>query len=373
MSRGWLRELGFGALLGAAAMIVVFLCLLLTRSANAEWNAATIGKFWISGWIVGFVPWATQELLFRGYPLIILTGAIGKHTALLLTSIAFALYHGSGGPIGWLNLALLGAAMGIMFLRTGRLWAPIGLHYGWNLFQYLVFNIPSYVETMPQSLLRTNLTGGTLLTGGDFGVEASIISTGVVLVLVALALKAPYFAMNTSTSSAFSTPVRPLQMLGNTTVFLFSIAGIILCAVAYMPGIRPLFKEYPGVSSVTLYERQEPPDTVVTVEFIGLSLADDIDKSSLTVTLRNMSDIDQQVTVEMIQSWRDLFKRKMFSKKTAETMRPASEKVVDVPIGLRNARANAIIEVIVRRESKITNEAESLLFRRSFQIRDFIR
>lgn len=374
MSRGWLRELWLGILLGAAAMTVGFLCLLLTGNANAEWNVKSIGVFWISGLILGFVPWATQELIFRGYPLIVLVSAVGKPAALLLTSIPFALYHGGGWPLGWLNITLLGVTMGILFLRTGRLWAAIGLHYGWNLFQYLVFNIPGYVPILSQSVFRTTLTGSTLFIGGDFGVEASIFSTALGIVLVVLALKISWFAIDTGISSPFSTPIRPLPVLGNAAVFACVIAGIAWYVGIYLPGTRPLFKEHPDISSFTLYERQEPASSAVFVESIGLSLTN-ADTGSLSVTLHNESDSEQRVIVAITHSWRGWFKRAMGTKEASDTLGSASRKEIVFPVGLRSARANTAIKVTVYlcREPKITGEPDSLLFQKSFRLRDFVR
>jgi hypothetical protein len=60
-------------------------------------------------------------------------------------------------------------------MLTRSLWLPIGLHAGWNIMQGPVFGVP--VSGNPaHGLLRSRLSGPTLLSGGSFGLEASIIA-----------------------------------------------------------------------------------------------------------------------------------------------------------------------------------------------------
>jgi hypothetical protein len=73
-------------------------------------------------------------------------------------------------------VALLGP--GLLFawavIRTGRLWLAIGLHFGWNLFEGLVFGFPvSGLATV--TLIQTTVDGPTLWTGGEFGPEAGLV------------------------------------------------------------------------------------------------------------------------------------------------------------------------------------------------------
>lgn len=128
----------------------------------------------------------TEELLFRGYLLTLIKERWGAAAAVLLPSILFGLVHminlASVSPAGVLMLILSGSLVGVMFSLTaflgGSLINSMLLHTVWNF--VMVTNIlhittaqgaygaPLFSILIPDS--------GFLLTGGDFGIEASVIS-----------------------------------------------------------------------------------------------------------------------------------------------------------------------------------------------------
>jgi len=64
------------------------------------------------------------------------------------------------------------------------LWLPIGIHIGWNFTQGGIFSVPVSGWTQ-EGLFQGSLTGPEWLSGGQFGVEGSIVA---VVVCVSLAL-----------------------------------------------------------------------------------------------------------------------------------------------------------------------------------------
>ncbi len=101
-----------------------------------------------SGWVLSAVLF--EELLFRGALLYLLVRYIGIVKACLISSIVFGVYH-------WFSYEVFGARLILMiyiFLVTGAggwmfafayaktrsLYAPIGLHLGWNLVAAVVFS-----------------------------------------------------------------------------------------------------------------------------------------------------------------------------------------------------------------------------------------
>jgi hypothetical protein len=60
-------------------------------------------------------------------------------------------------------------------MLTRSLWMPMGLHAAWNFTEGEIFDVP--VSGLDQhGLVTAKLAGSNLLTGGAFGLEASLIA-----------------------------------------------------------------------------------------------------------------------------------------------------------------------------------------------------
>lgn len=80
------------------------------------------------------VPAIAEEIFFRGAVLRNLQGAYGRHTALWLTTLFFALMHGSlGGLPGHLVISLL---LTLLAMHSGGALTPIVVHMAYNLLQF---------------------------------------------------------------------------------------------------------------------------------------------------------------------------------------------------------------------------------------------
>ena len=100
----------------------------------------------------------------------------GNPNATLFSSVAIAIEAG----------VLLGAA----YMLTRSLWLAVGLHAGWNLTQGLVFDVNVSGYEM-NGLVEAQMSGPDWLSGGTFGLEASIIAlvvaTGAGLIMLRMA------------------------------------------------------------------------------------------------------------------------------------------------------------------------------------------
>jgi len=103
-----------------------------------------------------------EELIFRGALLYIAIRIIGATKACILSSICFGIYHWFtfnvfGNPfmmvMVFLMTAIVGFSWALAFAKTGSLYLPIGLHFGWNYIQTVVFSNGYYGQ---QILIRTN-------------------------------------------------------------------------------------------------------------------------------------------------------------------------------------------------------------------------
>lgn len=135
-----------------------------------------------------------EELLFRGVAFIALERRLGAVPALAITSAFFGAAHllNPGATLfGALAIAIeAGFLLGACFLWRRTLWFTIGIHAAWNATESLL-GIPVSGE-QPHGFLAVTPVGGELLTGGAFGIEASIVPMviGVLLGAGALALRA---------------------------------------------------------------------------------------------------------------------------------------------------------------------------------------
>lgn len=123
-----------------------------------------------------FTGWG-EELLFRGYWLQNLIESSSIFWGVVISSTIFALAHllnpnPSLGAV--LGLIAGGLFFAYAYLRTRRLWLPVGIHIGWNFFEGVVFGF-QVSGTQPFRLIQQTVSGPEVITGGAFGPEAGLI------------------------------------------------------------------------------------------------------------------------------------------------------------------------------------------------------
>ena len=185
---GAARETGAGVLVGGGCLTVTVGLIAVLGYYRVEeigaWTAlaAAFGMAAGSSYI--------EEVIFRGVIFRITEEALGTWLALGITVALFGLVH-LGNP----NASLYGAAaigieagalLGAAYVLTRRLWLAIGIHFGWNFIQGGVFG-PNVSGIRVESLLRSELSGPELLSGGSLGVEGSIFAI-IVCLLASLAI-----------------------------------------------------------------------------------------------------------------------------------------------------------------------------------------
>jgi membrane protease YdiL (CAAX protease family) len=139
---------------------------------------------------------AVEELLVRGLLLRILEEKLGSLIALALTAVIFGGLHAanSGATIrSTIAIAVsAGLILGAAFILTRSLWLAIGMHFGVNATQGALLGLP-VSGARESGWLESSLSGNSLLTGGAFGLENSIlvipIGIGVAAVLLTMAIR----------------------------------------------------------------------------------------------------------------------------------------------------------------------------------------
>ncbi len=118
-----------------------------------------------------------EELVFRGYLLQNLMDGIGFKWSIVFSSLVFSLGHifnPNATLLSALLIALTTPQLIYAYLKSGRLWLPIGIHLGWNFFQASVFGFAASGQVSP-SLISQSPTGPDWLSGGQFGAEGSLL------------------------------------------------------------------------------------------------------------------------------------------------------------------------------------------------------
>jgi len=131
-----------------------------------------------------------EEVFFRLIIYRIIEKWLGTYLALLIISIIFTVPHLLNDNVTLLSVLLLltfGFAHSIMYTNTKRLWLPFAFHLGWNFAQ--PFYGSNLSGTEEQHIINSNFDGPILLIGSDFGIEDSILSIVLLLVVCAVFLK----------------------------------------------------------------------------------------------------------------------------------------------------------------------------------------
>jgi membrane protease YdiL (CAAX protease family) len=186
-----LLDLAIGLAVGAIAMVAI------------------VGVQWAFGWVViepraidsvalalrdSIRSGVLEETVLRLVIFRLLWRAFGVWPALIGAALVFGLLHLANPDSGLFPAACLIAGEGIgigLYLLTGRIWAPIGMHAAWNFVQGWVFGAAvSGTVGIAGGPLALRAADGVpaLLSGGGFGPEASLAALVVSLLASAVFL-----------------------------------------------------------------------------------------------------------------------------------------------------------------------------------------
>jgi len=189
------RNLSLGVLGGIGAALAVIIIPLVLRVADFE-SVPTEQFRWPSLLFVSILLLfgaVGEEMLFRGYAFQVLVKGIGPFATILPMAVLFGLAHSQNlnfGPLALTNTILWGVVLGYSFLRSGDLWLPIGLHFGWNwTLPLLGVNLSGFTMNVTGYTMHWKIGG--LLSGGAYGPEGGLLTTAVAIGLFFYLGKAP--------------------------------------------------------------------------------------------------------------------------------------------------------------------------------------
>jgi hypothetical protein len=189
--RGLLGGLALGA--GAAAVALVTAAV----AGSAHWSRDAGGPADYAIQVVkttlALAPAAlSEEVMFRGVPLVVMAAVTGRATALVLVSgVTFSLFHWLNPdvtPLALGNVALAGLFLGVAFYTPGGLWTAFGAHLGWNA---ALAALDAPVSGLPFRIPLLDYHAGepAWLSGGQFGPEAGLVATLALALAIALTVR----------------------------------------------------------------------------------------------------------------------------------------------------------------------------------------
>ena len=188
------RELGIGLLVGAGLYTACVLLLMMLGIYRIDGRNPV--SFMLPAVAMALSSGFLEELLFRGVLFRIVEEWWGSWASLVISSFVFGFMHLMNPQATVLGALFISIEAGLLlaaaYMVTRRLWLGIGFHVAWNFTQSGIFSgVVSGSDSDP-GLLRSVIEGPVLLTGGTFGLEASLLAfllcttTGVVLLVMAI-------------------------------------------------------------------------------------------------------------------------------------------------------------------------------------------
>lgn len=172
-------SVGLAVGLAVCALMIGSLLLLTPLAIRPATSGNTLPALSFAFFVI-FLLGLMEEIVFRSYPLFKLDDAVGTRTAVYVTSVAFAFYHGLDvsnvlGPGVW------GLFYGWMALKTNSIALPTGFHVGLNYMQALFGMKPKYGGAIWE--LEIGQRAGVLETETlGFALQVVLLIIGIVLV-----------------------------------------------------------------------------------------------------------------------------------------------------------------------------------------------
>ncbi len=190
------RKLSKGLMLGGLLMLVP--ALVLTLAGAVRWQVNSISSSDLMASILIMLSAViAEELLFRGFIFQRLIESFGIWPAQFLIGALFLLTHlgnpGMSGPVKILaavNIFVASILFGIAYFKTRSLAMPIGLHFMSNVVQGNILGFGVSGEKEESILIPVLDHAPTWITGGTFGLEASIVGLVTLIILTTWLYKA---------------------------------------------------------------------------------------------------------------------------------------------------------------------------------------
>lgn len=174
----FLPDSSWGFAVGAVFMCTITLILYLCNSYTVVECSEFYFDAFFNYFCFYFLVAVGEEIIFRGFLFRYIRDRFGLVIALVVSSVVFGFVHifnDNATVMSCLSIAIeAGLLLGVAYHVSNTLWMPVGLHLAWNYIQGVVFGYPVSGNGSDYSLFVSEVSGSDIITGGEFGPEASV-------------------------------------------------------------------------------------------------------------------------------------------------------------------------------------------------------
>jgi hypothetical protein len=174
--KGATRAASWGLLFGTLMFLCVISNIYLLGDYEVDGIDSVSGAIGLIGFMAGAA--VTEEIVFRGLLFRLVERGAGTYIALVLSGLVFGgmhLLNDDATLAGALAISVeAGAMLAAGYAATRNLWLPMGVHFAWNYMEAGIFSTQVSGSGDSHGLLEASLSGNKLVTGGEFGPEASL-------------------------------------------------------------------------------------------------------------------------------------------------------------------------------------------------------
>lgn len=180
-SKQWYLKILQGMLMGGVAFVLVWFLAFGLGGLTIKLSPSINPLFLLLSFLAFMIQGTAEEVLCRGYLLPQWRLRFGLWPAILGNAFCFTLLHlGNPGmtPLASLNLMIYGLVFSLLFIWSDNMWLTGAAHGMWNFTQGSIFGVLVSGSRLPYSLFETlPLADKTLLSGGSFGLEGSLLAS----------------------------------------------------------------------------------------------------------------------------------------------------------------------------------------------------
>ena len=188
-TKHWIKNVGLGIGIGTLSITTVWLLSILfggyTITINNLDQTVLIGI--VFGFLASLMVGYSEEVMTRG----LMTFVGVKNNKLfnaIIVGLLFSLMHllsPSFNILSMINTLLVAIVFSMLTWISGDLWVAIGYHAIWNFILGNIFGISVSGNLSGKALLISLPSSSDLISGGEYGLEASLVFTMFLLIQIA--------------------------------------------------------------------------------------------------------------------------------------------------------------------------------------------